>query len=105
LKFFFLHIVSILSVLLTHGSGSINYEYGTGFYPATRRNRDPYLTGSVFSTQEGSVAGNLGRPEISSVADPGCLSRIRIFSIPDPEFASKNLSILTPKIVSKLSEI
>jgi hypothetical protein len=46
----------------------------------------------------------------NSVADPGCLSRIRIFSIPDPNFfypgsASKNLSILTQTIVSKLSEI
>jgi hypothetical protein len=40
-----------------------------------------------------------------SVADPGCLSRIRIFSIPDSGSASKNLSILTQKIVSKLSEI
>ncbi len=40
---------------------------------------------------------------ISSRADPGCLSRIWIFSIPDP--ASKKLSILTQKIVSKLSEI
>ncbi len=49
-----------------------------------------------------------------SVADPGCLSRIRNFShpgsrikkIPDPPgSASKNLSILTPKIVSKLLEI
>jgi hypothetical protein len=33
----------------------------------------------------------------NSVADPGCLSRIRLFSIPDPGSASKNLSILTPK--------
>ncbi len=40
----------------------------------------------------------------SSVVDPGCLSRIRIFSIPDPRSTSKNLSILTQKIVSKLSE-
>ncbi len=32
-------------------------------------------------------------------------SRIRIFSIPDPGSASKNLIILTQKIVSKLSEI
>jgi hypothetical protein len=40
-----------------------------------------------------------------SVADPGCLTRIRIFSIPDTGSAAKNLSILTPKIVSKLSEI
>ncbi len=51
------------------------------------------------------------------VVYPGCLSRIqiRIFSIPDPgsirfpdpgsESASKNLSILTQKIVSKLSEL
>ncbi len=31
----------------------------------------------------------------SSVADPGWLSRIRLFSIPDPGSASKNLSILT----------
>jgi hypothetical protein len=45
----------------------------------------------------------------SSVADPGCLSRIRIFPsrIPgqkDSGSASKNLSILAQKIVSKLSE-
>jgi hypothetical protein len=32
-----------------------------------------------------------------SVADPGCLSRIRIFSIPDPESASKNLPYSNPK--------
>jgi hypothetical protein len=51
----------------------------------------------------------------ASVADPGCLSRIRIFSnpdpgsrvknIPDPGSTSKNLSILTQKIVSKHAEI
>ncbi len=55
----------------------------------------------------------------SSVAVPGCLSRIRIFEfshpgsrfrvkkIPDPGSgsASKNLSFSTQKIVSKLSEI
>jgi hypothetical protein len=58
----------------------------------------------------------------NSVADPGCLSRIpdpnfyhpgseffpsriRIFFITDPGSASKDLSILTQKIVSKLSEI
>jgi hypothetical protein len=34
-----------------------------------------------------------------SVADPGCLSQIRIFSIPDPRY----LSILTQKNFSKLS--
>jgi hypothetical protein len=41
---------------------------------------------------------------LRSVADPGSLSRIRIFSIPDPgskrsgtESASKNLSIFNPK--------
>ncbi len=34
-----------------------------------------------------------------SVADPGCFSRsrIRLFSIPDPGSASKNLNILTQK--------
>ncbi len=37
--------------------------------------------------------------------NPGCLSRIRIFSIPDSGSGSKNLSILTQKIVSKFSEI
>jgi hypothetical protein len=42
-----------------------------------------------------------------SVSDPGCLSRIRIFSIPDPNFfhpgsESRNLSIVAQKIVSKL---
>jgi hypothetical protein len=45
------------------------------------------------------------RMAISCVADPGCLSRIRIFSIPDPGFPSKNLSILTQKMVSVLSEL
>ncbi len=35
----------------------------------------------------------------TSGAGPGCLSRKSIFSIPDPGFASKNLSILTQKIV------
>ncbi len=34
---------------------------------------------------------------------PGSL--IRTFPIPDPGYASKNFSILTQKIVSKLSEI
>jgi hypothetical protein len=46
----------------------------------------------------------------TSVADPGCLSRIRIFSIPDPNclhlgslilITPKNLSILTPKKAKK----
>ncbi len=45
-----------------------------------------------------------------SIPDPGYEffhlgSRIRIYSIPDPGSASKNLSILAQKIVSKLSEI
>ncbi len=43
-----------------------------------------------------------------SVADPGCLSRIlgsRVEKIPGSGSASKNLIILTQKIVSKLSEI
>ncbi len=43
------------------------------------------------------------------VPDPGCLSQIRVFSIPNPGFhpgsASKNLSILTQKMVSEISEI
>jgi hypothetical protein len=39
---------------------------------------------------------------MNSVADPGCLSRIRLFSIPDPGSTKKNLSIFTQKIVSKL---
>ncbi len=48
----------------------------------------------------------------SSVAEPWCLSRIWLFSIPDPTFsipepgsASKNLSILTRKLFIKLSEL
>ncbi len=46
----------------------------------------------------------------NSVADPGRLPRIHIFSIPDliffhPGFVLKNSSILTQKIVTKLSEI
>ncbi len=39
----------------------------------------------------------MGNMIIGSVADPGCLSRIRTVSIPDPGSASKNLSILTSK--------
>ncbi len=46
------------------------------------------------------------------VANPGCLSRIRNFSIPDPGFKRFRIPdpdppqrILNPKIVSKLSEI
>ena len=44
--------------------------------------------------------------EKCSVADPGCLSRIRLFSIPDPNClhpgsSSKYLSILTPKKAKK----
>jgi hypothetical protein len=49
---------------------------------------------------------------VFSVADPGCLSRTVFFParIPDPNFfhpgyTLKNLSILTRKTVSKLSEI
>jgi hypothetical protein len=54
------------------------------------------------------------RISLTSVADSGCLSRIpdptlfhpgsriRIVSIPDPGSASKNLSILPKKMVSKL---
>jgi hypothetical protein len=60
---------------------------------------------------------------LDSVADPGCLSWIRLFSIPEPNClhpgslipdphpgsSSKNLSILTPKkskkMVSKLKKI
>jgi hypothetical protein len=34
---------------------------------------------------------------LHSVANPRCLSRIRIFSVPDPVSASKNLSVLTLK--------
>jgi hypothetical protein len=41
----------------------------------------------------------------ASVEDPGFLSRIRIFPIPEPGTASQNLSLLTQKWVSKLSEI
>ncbi len=62
---------------------------------------------------------NAGYPEPSfkECCGPGCLSWIRIFQIPDSRSrvksfpdpgsasASKNLSILTQKIVSKLSEI
>jgi hypothetical protein len=53
------------------------------------------------STVSYSSSGRDRCPSVS-VADPGCLSRIRLFSIPDPNClhpgsASKNLSILTPK--------
>jgi hypothetical protein len=44
-----------------------------------------------------------------SVADPGCFSRIRIFSIPDRDPGSririKEFKYFNPKIVSKLWEI
>jgi hypothetical protein len=40
------------------------------------------LTFSFADPDPGSCA-------FSSVADPGCLSRIRLFSIPDPNFSSR----------------
>ncbi len=62
-----------------------------------------------------SVPVELEIQQLSSVADLGCLSRIldpnffhpgsKFFSIPDPGSASKNLSILTQKIVLNPSEI
>jgi hypothetical protein len=48
------------------------------------------------------------RPILFYVDNQCCgswISRIRIFSILDPGYASKNLSILTQKMVSKLLEI
>jgi hypothetical protein len=47
--------------------------------------------------------------QMTSVADPGCLSRNRIFSIPDPSsfhfgFSSKNLSVLTQKTVLRVRD-
>jgi hypothetical protein len=68
----------------------------------TKENREKFCLHKFFCT----IAG-----DGPSVADPGCLSRIRIFSIPNPNFsipdlnffhpgsasASKNLSILTQK--------
>jgi hypothetical protein len=39
-----------------------------------------------------------------SIADPGCLSRIRIFSIPDSGSGVKKIPGSKTKIVSKLSE-
>ncbi len=43
----------------------------------------------------------MGSGACTSVADLGCLSRIRTVSIPDTGSASKNLSILTPKKTKK----
>jgi hypothetical protein len=50
--------------------------------------------------------------QVLSVADPGCLSRIQMFSIPDPNLFHpgsririKKFNYLTQKSVSKLSEI
>ncbi len=75
----------------------------------------PRTTLSTSSSPSAAAATGNHFCLIRSVADPGCLSRIRIFSIPvlgsgvkkipDPGSASKNLSILTQNIVSKLSEI
>ncbi len=71
----------------------------------------PTLNTIPYRTRPGTYPAAFHRPLFNisflcfSVADPGCLSRIRIFSIPDPGSASKNLSILSRKMVSKLSEI
>jgi hypothetical protein len=93
----------------------MNYKYGTGLYPATRMNRDPYLSGSLFSTQYGSVAGNSGRHEncffpVLLIQNVYPESELFPFRIPDLNFfstgsASTNVSILNQKIVPKLSEI
>jgi hypothetical protein len=64
-----------------------------------------------FHTKVNRTRTRTNESKISSVADPGCFPRILIFSIPDPgsffhpgSTASNYFSILTQKIVSKLSE-
>jgi hypothetical protein len=67
-----------------------------------------FKMGGRFFSPNGISNGEVSFIKFCSVADPGFEffpSRIRIFSIPDPGSASKNLSILTQKMVSKLSEI
>ncbi len=78
------------------------------------KNLEGLLPGVLGGDHEGGAAqhrllihSDRGMPEncTRKMTDPGCLSRIRTFSIPDPRSASKNRSILTQKIVSKLSEM
>jgi hypothetical protein len=71
------------------------------------------MTMALEGVQEGSTGKCICKNE-TSVADPGCLSRIpdptffhpgsriRTVSIPDPGSSSKNLSILTPKKAKKM---
>jgi hypothetical protein len=61
---------------------------------------------SDFSSTTASVAdpGCLSRIRLFPIPDPNCLhpgSRIRTVSIPEPGSSSKNLSILTPKKAKK----
>jgi hypothetical protein len=67
---------------------------------ALRRGDKRQVQGHVLQVSHPSVKKKLVS---NSVADPECLSRIRIFSIPDPH--QRIFSILTQKTVSKLSGI
>ncbi len=72
----------------------------------------PDFTGAgKFWFQIGTVCKDTDTTK-SSVVDPGCLSQIRIFSIPDPHFFHpesrihiKEFRYFTQKMVSKLLEI
>jgi hypothetical protein len=59
-------------------------EFLTGFY-ADIPTKSEFLTGlhSDIETKSEFLNG-LYSDILTSVADPGCLSRIRIFSVPDP---------------------
>ncbi len=74
--------------------------------PHQSKKPDPYQS-------QNSGTGKIKNGVIEgSVADPGCLSRIRIFSIPDPvpkesriRIRNKEFKYLIQKLVSKLLEI
>ncbi len=112
LKCRIVHISSIIDIVLTskyctdHSSGGRSEPEGQWFQCLARPGRGAQVSGSFHSIPI------LCFMEIS-VADPGCLSRIRIFSIPDPNclhpgsrIRIKELKYFNPqktkKIVSKL---
>jgi hypothetical protein len=73
---------------------------------------DPYSMNPELQRFKRQAGKRLG-DTVTSVADPGCLSRIWIFSIPDPgperhrnqDLNPPQLSIFNPNFVTKITEI
>ncbi len=81
------------------GSNPADRHTSTGGLVALS-NEDNFYVGSLLTWWN----KKLTKKNNCQCADQGCLSRIPIFSIPNPGSALKNLSIWIQKIVSKLSK-